>query len=74
MSEDEAQQALIKSCPCGRTPDNLIIEVAERAKYGLAMGDCCGTWSIEFRNGYQKDRLVTEQLATEAWNSAPRAG
>lgn len=75
--EDEEQLAPEKavhgSCPCGQIPEDLIIEVAERAKYGLVMGDCCGAWSVEFRNGYQKDPDVTNRLAATAWNSAPRA-
>lgn len=60
-------------CPCGTVPENLLIEMPDRAKYGRAMGDCCGDWSIEFKNGYTQDPEKTTARAREAWNDAPRA-
>lgn len=62
----------LKPCPCGATPEGLLIEMPERAKYGVTMGDCCGVWLVEFRNGYTNDREVTLKRAQDAWNNAPR--
>ena len=44
-AELEAQS--LAPCPCGVVPENLLIEMPERAKYGRTMGDCCGEWSVE---------------------------
>lgn len=63
---------LLLPCPCGKEPSTLLIEMPERAKYGVAMGDCCGTWMVEFRNGYARDPNITTKKAREAWNDAPR--
>lgn len=60
------------SCACGKTPENLFITAPERSKWGFVAGDCCGEWTIEFRNGYTADQEVSIQRATEAWNNAPR--
>ncbi|KPK74259.1 MAG: hypothetical protein AMJ84_00280 [Acidithiobacillales bacterium SM23_46] len=67
------EQPPIKMCPCGQFPDGLLIEMPERAKYGRAMGSCCGDWSVEFRNNYTQDPQETLTRASKAWNDAPRA-
>lgn len=72
-----AQPAPVKTdlveCPCGKKPENLIIEMGQRAKFGRCMGDCCAEWGIEFRNGYSEDMEQTMKRAARAWNEAPRA-
>lgn len=64
----------IKSCPCGKTPDKLIIiENGQGTKYCNVCGNCCGEWMIEFRTNYESlesEKCMT--LAIEAWNNAPR--
>ena len=64
----------LKPCPCGKVPKMLMIQCQERAKYGQMTGDCCGEWTIEFKNGYESDKQVSLNKAVEAWNGAPRAG
>lgn len=59
-------------CPCGKVPERLMIEMPQRAKYGLTMGDCCASWAVEFRNGYTDDPNKTADLARQAWQEAPR--
>lgn len=70
--KQQQQNVTLKPCPCGNTPSGLLIEMQERAKYGQAMGDCCGAWIVEFRNGYTKDNELTLKRAQDAWNNAPR--
>jgi hypothetical protein len=61
-------------CPCGIIPKNLVINCSERAKWGYVLGDCCGEWSIEFRNQYAKlGSVESEKAARHAWNNAPRS-
>lgn len=67
-----ATPTLLHACPCGQVPTNLMIEVAERGKYGRTMADCCGMWEVEFRNGFATDAATTNRRAIEAWNRAPR--
>jgi hypothetical protein len=68
--EHEPRQ--LQPCPCGTIPENLVIEVRERAKYGLVSGSCCSEWHVEFRNGYTDDNALTTSRAADAWNQAPR--
>jgi hypothetical protein len=64
----------LRPCPCGQTPDDLVITGdGSRPKWATAAGNCCTEWDIEFRNGYLP--LASDEcreLAAEAWNSAPR--
>jgi hypothetical protein len=64
----------LKECPCGQVPTGLSIFMDySRAKWGYAAGNCCGEWSIEFRNNYNAvNSDETRALASEAWNRAPR--
>lgn len=71
-AKPEKEPMPVAPCPCGAQPGGLMIEMPERAKYGIAMGDCCGVWMVEFRNGYTQDRDMTLRRAHEAWNNAPR--
>ena len=70
----EPQASHLKSCPCGATPDALHISGEVKAKWAFVSGSCCGEWSIEYRNNYA-DLSSPEamELATTAWNEAPRA-
>ena len=65
-------QPPLAPCPCGQVPERLMIEMPQRAKYGLAMGDCCAEWAVEFRNGYTDNPNETAARAREAWDAAPR--
>jgi len=66
--------AALLACPCGAVPKNLSVQGDGMAdKWGTVSGDCCGEWSIEFRNQYAG--IPSEEstaLATVAWNAAPR--
>ena len=62
-------------CPCGKEPETLVIELpVARAKWGTVTGDCCGMWTVEFRNSFKEDPDETMKLAREYWNAAPRGG
>lgn len=74
QAPEEPNIIALAPCPCGRQPQNLVIEMPQRAKYGRASGDCCAEWSVEFRNGYSDDPQLTQERAVKAWNEAPRAG
>ena len=63
----------LKHCPCGKTPERLIIEPGLSCKYAWACGSCCNEWSVEFRTDYKEigsDACMA--LAVEAWNLNPR--
>lgn len=64
----------LKRCPCGKTPDKLFIQDAgQGGKWAYVGGDCCDSWEIEFRTSYYDiDSKDCEDIALEAWNSAPR--
>lgn len=62
----------LKKCPCGEVPERLVIVEGSTCKYAMVAGGCCNEWHIEFRTGYESgDKLM--ELATAAWNFAPRA-
>ncbi len=43
----------LNKCPCGKTPNFLSLAFnGQGSKWAEACGDCCGTWSIEFRTQY----------------------
>jgi len=63
----------LKKCPCGSVPKSLQINAQDRDKWAFVSGDCCGEWSIEYRNNYA--RVPSEESmerARVAWNNAPR--
>lgn len=63
----------LKKCPCGNAPKSLQINAQDRDKWAFVSGDCCGEWSIEYRNNYA--RVPSEESmerARVAWNNAPR--
>lgn len=66
----------LKRCPCGVKPDHLYLsENGQGGKWLEARCGACGEWSIEFRSHYyapDSDQAI--ELATEAWNQAPRGG
>lgn len=69
---DRNRKPPLAKCPCGKTPKALLPELPPPpAKYGRVVGACCGTWGIEFFNAY-KSGEETLELATLAWNRAPR--
>ena len=61
-----------KACPCGKIPDTLHVQPDGAGKWAHVMGDCCGTWEMEFRASYAEGNEL-EVLANKAWNEAPRA-
>ena len=64
----------LKPCPCGHTPEGLRIEGELKAKFAKVCGECCGEWTVEFRNDYYPlDSEQSWDRAAQAWNSAPRA-
>lgn len=69
------QPAPLLPCPCGSTPTKLHISGEHHGpKWAHCTGDCCGEWSIEYRNNYTPlDTPETMELAVAAWNEATRA-
>lgn len=65
---------MLKECPCGKTPKELVIyESSSTCKYYWVGGDCCNDWHIEFRTDYHDaDSPECMELAIRAWNDAPR--
>lgn len=78
MSERAQKQlepeAKFAPCPCGEVPTDLVITAPQRARYGSVQGNCCATWSMEFKIGFPKDQADLQLRAMEAWNEAPRKG
>lgn len=72
IKEAGVRKIQLKPCPCGVVPRMLMINCADRAKYGQMTGDCCGEWTVDFKNGYASDKQVTQLKAVTAWNDAPR--
>lgn len=64
----------IKQCPCGSYPKYLSLRYnGQGGTWAEGMCDQCGEWSIEFRTRYHGlDSDEAQELAIEAWNSAPR--
>ena len=64
----------LKTCPCGKTPQELFITDGNQGgKYALVYGDCCGEWQIEFRTDYHPiDSHECKKNAMSAWNYARR--
>lgn len=62
-------------CPCGKTPAGLVVQGdGGSEKWAQVSGNCCGEWSIEFRNQYAPipgDESMS--LAVSAWNDATRS-
>jgi hypothetical protein len=65
----------LRPCPCGMTPERLCVEGDHpRPKWARVSGQCCNSWSIEYRNNYAVlDTAEADQVAMAAWNAAPRA-
>lgn len=64
----------IQPCPCGKTPEKLIItDAGQGGKWAYVSSNCCGEWNIEFRTDYFRlDSVECEELAIKGWNDAPR--
>lgn len=64
----------LQPCPCGRTPTRLSVEADhDRPKWAYVSGNCCGEWSIEYRNAYTMlNTPEADKIAMQAWNRAPR--
>ena len=63
----------MKPCPCGKTPEKILVEGEDRSKWARCYGDCCGEWMIEYRNSYEHiPSDESQQLAEQAWNDAVR--
>lgn len=63
---------IIKPCPCGETPKRLSVFEGSSCKYGQVSGSCCGSWEVEFNTQYKTEESELLELATKAWNDAPR--
>ena len=62
----------LKPCPCGKTPTELHLTDTLSGKWTDVCGNCCGEWTIEYRNNYETgDKQMKE--AIKQWNLAPRA-
>jgi len=66
----------LKPCPCGKTPERLIVHAEHSCpKWAWVTGSCCDGWGLEFRNDYAwQDSPEQMEKATEAWNTMERAG
>ena len=62
----------LKPCPCGETPQSLIIMDKLCGKWIEVSGMCCGEWTIETRNNYATGDERDDNAAI-GWNEAPRA-
>lgn len=68
---------MLKQCPCGKTPESLIIQACDgnrNPKWAMVGGDCCDEWLVEYRNQYvdiDSDEAMLKAVA--AWNDAPRS-
>ena len=66
----------LKPCPCGKTPERLIVHAEHSCpKWAWVTGSCCDGWGLEFRNDYAwQDSQEQMQKAIDAWNTMERAG
>jgi hypothetical protein len=66
----------IKSCPCGKIPERLYIQlIGPLGTQGCALAECehCRYWGVEFTVSYNElNPDAAMSLAIEAWNKAPR--
>lgn len=63
----------LKKCPCGKYPDELVIEAGNCCKWSFVYGNCCGSWLVEFRSDCKDlDSEEIYGLAVDAWNYNPR--
>ena len=63
----------LKPCPCGKTPERLIIQPGPDCKYAFTAGGCCGEWFVEFRTHYKRiDSDACMRRAVREWNEARR--
>jgi hypothetical protein len=75
QGDGQTDNSTLLCCPCGQTPGMLHISGHDQGdKWMTCMGDCCGTWEIEFRAQYLPvDSPELYASAVEAWNDAPRS-
>lgn len=69
----QGQKLDLAPCPDGSVPENLLLEMnRNNPKVGIARGDSCPDWGVEFLivNPNDQERLVRDAAA--AWNNAPR--
>jgi hypothetical protein len=62
-----------QDCPCGATPERLVIEISEQNKVGRASCSACGTWGVEFLRGHTMEQEAILDKAHAAWDAAPRS-
>ena len=64
----------LKPCPCGKTPETLIITESEQPyRWARSYGNCCGEWEQEFRTyNHSLNSPECMEYAVAAWNEAPR--
>ena len=74
MSEIE-----LKSCGCGQTPKNLIIQKGSTYRWRYVSGDCCGEWMMEARvatkagmDRFECSHPYIYKQCVESWNEVPR--
>ena len=60
----------LKPCPCGKIPPGLSIQDGDTFRWKQISGTCCQEWWIEAR--INDHELLIDDMAEEAWNSAPR--
>lgn len=66
--------AELARCPCGSVPTYLIFDAEhDTPKWARCAGACCYEWWLEYRNNYHElNSAESVELATKAWNEAPR--
>jgi len=65
----------LRPCPCGETPEELILVEGSSAGSAFVSGSCCDEWLVEFRTRYYDltaDNPEMEKRMVAAWNAAPR--
>lgn len=67
-----AKERTYKPCPCGKVPEQLIIEIPQQGKLGRAVCGICGEWGVDFLRGMTQDPESILDKAQAAWDAAPR--
>lgn len=62
----------INPCPCGITPEYLLITEGKEVLYSYVSGNCCNSWYVMFRTKLPGTDAECMTLATEAWNNTVR--
>ena len=67
-------QAVLKPCPCGKTPERLILNQGSTFRWRYVSGDCGCGWEFEYRVNTMRpasDEKDYEECV-EGWNQMAR--